>query len=377
MPTVNKHIKKIATIVGARPQFIKLAPLSKDLRKKFNEVIIHTGQHYDLNMSGSFFTDLDIPEPDFNLGIGSADHGTQTGQMLIALEKVMLKEKPDMTVVFGDTNSTLAGALAASKLHIPAAHVEAGLRSFNKTMPEEINRIVADHCADLLFAPTKTAVDNLKNEGLEEQLRFSGDIMLDTLQLNLEKAEKQKNVLKKLDLSEKQYLLLTLHRAYTVDEKDVLGQLLESVSQADLPVVFPVHPRTQKMIRSFDLNITSKIKLIDPLGYLEFLMLQQNAAKILTDSGGIQKEAYLLGTPCITLRPETEWVETVDAGWNIVVGNRPQQLLEAIENFSPSGDRPPVFGTFPVAEKMVEEIEIFLGTKAHPDRNVFVPKTNQ
>ncbi len=344
------------SIVGARPQFIKLAPFSHALRRKYNEVIVHTGQHYDPNMSGSFFAELEIPEPDYNLEIGSGEHGEQTGQMLIALEKVVLNEQPHAIVVFGDTNSTLAGALVGAKLQIPTAHVEAGLRSFNRSMPEEINRIVADHASDLLFAPTRTAVAHLKNEGLARKTRLTGDIMLDTLSISQKKAEKQSAILEKLKLTPGQYLLLTLHRPYTVDAAEVLQPILETLGRTGQKVVFPVHPRTRKMITSFKIKNAENILLLDPLGYLDFIRLQTSARKILTDSGGIQKEAYLLGIPCITLRPETEWVETVEAGWNRIVGHDPAKLIEAIESFNPDGRRPDVFGSIPVAEKMVSAL---------------------
>jgi len=349
-------MKKVVSIVGARPQFIKLAPFSHALRRKYNEVIVHTGQHYDPNMSGSFFAELEIPEPDYNLEIGSGEHGKQTGQMLIALEKVVLAEQPHAIVVFGDTNSTLAGALVGAKLQIPTAHVEAGLRSFNRSMPEEINRVVADHASDLLFAPTRTALAHLTDEGLAAKTRLTGDIMLDTLQLSQNKAEAQSKILEKFELTLKNYLLLTLHRPYTVDTAAVLKPILQAIDRTGKKVVFPLHPRTRKMITSFKKKTYKNLMLIDPQGYLDFVMLQKHAQKILTDSGGIQKEAYLLGVPCITLRPETEWVETVAAGWNRVVGHDPEILTEAIETFNPDGHRPDVFGTFPVAEKMVEEL---------------------
>lgn len=351
---------KIATIVGARPQFIKLAPFSREIRKHFNEVIIHTGQHYDSNMSGNFFADLAIPKPDYDLGIGSGNHGRQTGEMLIALEEVILREKPGMVVVFGDTNSTLAGALVAAKLHIPVAHVEAGLRSFNKTMPEEINRILTDHCSDLLFAPTRTAMENLQTEGLLPYAHLTGDIMLDALETNKQKAREKSGILTQLNVQPKDYLLMTLHRPYNVDQHQQLKGIFHSLKKVNRQIVFPVHPRTRKMLQQFGIEISQNVKMIDPVGYLDFIMLEQGALKILTDSGGIQKEAYLLGIPCITLRPETEWIETVQGGWNQLIGFNTEKLIEAIETFQPATKRESVFGEYPVAPGMVNVIRTFL-----------------
>ena len=346
---------KIASIVGARPQFIKLASLSKKIRHKYREVIIHTGQHYDNNMSDQFLTDLEIPSPRYNLGIGSYSQGKQTGRMIEAIEEVLKNEKPNLAIVFGDTNSTLAGALAAAKMHVPIVHVEAGLRSFNREMPEEINRVLTDHSSDYLFAPTQTAFHNLKREGLLEKSYLTGDIMVDVLKDNINRIEKSYIILEHLNLRPKGYYLLTLHRPYNVDNKIILGKILNSLSQVNQSIVFPIHPRTEKMIKKFKLEVGENIKIIEPVGYLNMIYLEKNSSKVITDSGGIQKEAYILEIPCITIRTETEWVETVKAGWNILVNPDVPNLSEIIESFIPVGNQNKIFGEN-VAERMVEII---------------------
>ena len=350
---------KIISIVGARPQFIKLAPLSKALRRSFTEVIVHTGQHYDVKMSSSFFKDLNIPDADHNLGVGSANHGEQTAKMLMGIESILLNEFPDLVIVFGDTNTTLAGALAAAKLHIPAVHIEAGLRSFNRSMPEEINRVVADHVADHLFAPTQAAVENLNREGLGDRVYHTGDIMVDVLYGNLEVAKARVDLLNAFGVEPNGYYLLTLHRAYNVDDKEKIAKILEELAELEKPVVFPVHPRTSKNLNMHFIRGGEKIRLIEPLGYLDFLAMQYYADKIITDSGGVQKEAYLLGKPCITLRPETEWVETVQAGWNQLLDPNSESIAENIASFAPSGEQPELFG-INVADTMAKTIENIL-----------------
>ena len=271
---------KIASIIGARPNFIKCAPLSKELRKVFDEVIVHTGQHYDYEMNKVFFDELNIPEPDYHLGVGSGSHGEQTGEMLKRIEEVLLEQKPDLVLVFGDTNSTLAGALAASKLHIKVGHVEAGLRSHDRNMPEEINRVLTDRCSDLLFCPTETAVENLKKEGVNNGVHLTGDVMVDALQKNVEIAEKKSMILDELSLKSKEYYLATVHRAESTDEFIRLKSIVDAFCEIE-NLVFPCHPRTEKYLKRFGLwdELTKKVKVIKPVGYLDMLMLEKNAKK--------------------------------------------------------------------------------------------------
>lgn len=311
---------KIVTILGTRPQFIKAAPVSKALRQAgIQESILHTGQHYDEFMSQRFFDELGLPPADINLGVGSGGHGWQTGQMLAGIETVLLAEKPDWVIVYGDTNSTLAGALAAVKLHQRVAHVEAGLRSYNRHMPEEHNRVLTDHCADLLFCPTQTAVDNLHREGITAGVHLVGDVMYDAALQFGELAREKSTILAELNLAPKTYLLATIHRAENTDDPGRLESILEALSGLEEPVIMPLHPRTQQKIVEYGLEVPERgLKLIPPVGYLDMLMLEQNARLILTDSGGVQKEAYFFRAPCLTLRNETEWPETVEAGWNRV-----------------------------------------------------------
>lgn len=313
---------KFVTIIGARPQFIKAAPLSAELRKRHEEILVHTGQHYDANMSDVFFDELGIPKPDYNLGIGGGTHGEQTGRMLEAVEKVMIHEHPDAVIIYGDTNSTVAGALAAAKLHIPVAHIEAGLRSFNRDMPEEINRIVADHVSTWCFCPSDVSVRQLASEGVAKNVYNVGDIMADSVRLFGPKAHAQSRILERLELEPKCFALATCHRPVNTDCEANLRTILEAFSAMAVPVVLPLHPRTMGAVMRYEmgdwLHSQKNIRLIEPVGYLDMLQLQQNAALIMTDSGGVQKEAYYCHTPCLTLRAETEWVETVDVGWNML-----------------------------------------------------------
>jgi len=336
---------KIASIIGARPQFIKCAPLSRELRKLHQEILIHTGQHYDYELDRVFFDELAIPKPEYNLGVGSGTQGAQTGEMLTKIEKVLMQEKPDLVLVYGDTNSTLAGALAGVKLHIRIAHVEAGLRSFDKTMPEEINRLLTDHCADLLFCPTPAAVDNLKREGVSGSISLTGDVMVDALSQNRVAAERSL-ILEKLGLESKLYLLVTIHRQSNTDNEQNLRRIVEACLEIDEKIIFPVHPRTEKYLKMYGIynKLLEKIQVIKPLGYLDFLKLMNNARKILTDSGGIQKEAYILGIPCITLRDSTEWVETVAGGWNVLVGVDKERIIQMAQEFEPDSKKRDIFG---------------------------------
>lgn len=335
-PRSGKKRVKVASIVGARPQFIKAAPLSRALRAVADEILIHTGQHYDDNMSRTFFDELDIPRPDHHLGVGSGSHGLQTGLMLERIETILLSEKPELVLVYGDTNSTLAGAMVAAKLLIPIAHVEAGLRSFNRAMPEEINRIVADHCADLLFCPTKTAVENLKREGVRRGVHLTGDVMYDAALRFAGLAETKSRVLETLSLRKGGYVLCTVHRAENTDDRSRLGGIVQALRRCGRTVVFPLHPRTRKMLEAWgldaDLSAAPSVRLIEPVGYLDMIQLERNASAILTDSGGVQKEACFYRVPCVTLRDETEWVETVREGWNRLTGPDPEAILRALEN---------------------------------------------
>lgn len=349
----------VMSLVGARPQFVKLAPLSQVLRRHFHETIVHTGQHYDHAMSDQFFSDLQIPTPDISLGVGSGTHGQQTAAMISKLEQVLETDRPELLLIFGDTNSTLAGAVAASKMHIPIIHIEAGLRSFNRSMPEEINRLVADHISDYLFAPTETAMGHLAREGIVEFATNTGDIMTDALAQNIDRAKKLVDRDQKILADGAEFILVTLHRPSNVDDPERLAKIVSQLSALDQKVLFPVHPRTRKIIDDYGVAFDANITLLEPLGYLEFITLEDSALKIVTDSGGVQKEAYMLGKPCITVRTETEWVETVDNGWNVLVGSDLDNLTTRIQEFEPTGTPPDVYGSN-VADRMVSEIQAIL-----------------
>lgn len=345
---------KIFSIVGARPQFIKLAPLSARLQGIHEEIIVHTGQHYDYLLSEKIFLDLGIRKPDIHLESGSGTHARQTAEMMIKLELAMINEKPDLIIVFGDTNSTLAAAISAAKLKIPILHIEAGLRSFNRNMPEEVNRIVTDHLSGYLFAPTATAIKNLIFEGLDSISSLTGDIMVDTLDHNIKLALKKSSVLANLNLKQDDFSLLTLHRDYNVDDSRILGNLLNQLGDLNEKIIFPVHPRTRKILNTFS-TLPENIELIEPLGYLDFITLEHKSKRIITDSGGIQKEAYILKKPCITLRTETEWVETVEEKWNLLISPTDPEIAAKIISFLPPEKQNLIFGEN-VTDKMIEII---------------------
>jgi UDP-N-acetylglucosamine 2-epimerase len=353
---------RVASVVGARPNFIKLAPVSRELRREFDEIIIHTGQHYDYEMDRVFFDQLEIPRPDYHLGVGSGSHGRQTAEMLSRIEECLLETRPDLVLVFGDTNSTLAGALAAVKLQMRVGHVEAGLRSFDKTMPEEINRVLADHCSHILLCPTSTAVANLRREGLTENVFLTGDVMVDAQKDCQIIADKRSRILAELGLRPGGYCLATVHRAANTDDPHRLTSIAEAMKEIG-DVVFPCHPRTEKFLRQLGLweGLKERVTVIKPVGYLDMMVLEKNARKILTDSGGVQKEAYLLGVPCITLREETEWVETVEDGWNVLAGADKDRIVALAREFSPSGRQKEVFGHGNASFQAVRRIAELLG----------------
>ncbi|WP_291632268.1 non-hydrolyzing UDP-N-acetylglucosamine 2-epimerase [Clostridium sp.] len=347
---------KLLTVIGARPQFIKAAAVSNIIRQQHEEILVHTGQHYDENMSRVFFEELKIPKPKYNLGVGSGGHGKQTGAMLIELEEIYLKEKPDMVLVYGDTNSTLAGALCASKLLIPVAHVEAGLRSFNMNMPEEQNRILTDHLSKYLFVPTPSAVANLKNEGLTNGVYNVGDVMYDAT-INFSKVSKEKStIMDHLNLNHEEFILTTIHRAENTNDINRLKNIIDALNESGEKIVLPLHPRTKKYMDDYKFKFKNHIKIIEPVGYLDMISLELHCKKILTDSGGVQKEAFFMKKPCVTMRDETEWVETVENGWNIVVGTDKKKILNGIVSFKPEKDQENIFGDGHAAEKILDII---------------------
>jgi UDP-GlcNAc3NAcA epimerase len=353
---------KVASIVGARPQFIKAAPVDRELRRICEHVLIHTGQHYDYAMSAIFFEELEIPEPDYNLGVGSASHAQQTGEMLIRIAETLDEEKPDCVLVYGDTNSTLAGALAAVKLHFPLAHVEAGLRSFNRSMPEEINRVLTDHLANLLYCPTETARGNLAREGIAAGVFNFGDVMYDAVEQSIDVVDTKSRILAWLDLQQGSYLLATIHRPANTDDANNLGSIFSALAETEETVVFPAHPRTRLAMERMGCELPSNVRLLEPVSYLDMLALEKNARLVLTDSGGVQKEAYFFGVPCVTLREETEWVETTEAGWNLLAGASAPRIVDAVRGFRPEGERPQIFGDGKAGERIVLHLQSTFGS---------------
>jgi len=346
---------KVASVVGARPQFVKAAALSPVLRERATEILIHTGQHYDYEMSQIFFEQLPLPAPDYHLGVGSGPHGRQTGEMLERIEAAILEVKPDWVLVYGDTNSTLAGALAAAKLNIPVAHVEAGMRSYVRGMPEEINRVLTDALSTLLLCPTATAVSNLAREGISDGVHNVGDLMAELLMSELPRAARR-GALERFGLQTGAYVLATVHRAANTESADALDRILHGLAASPDPVVLPLHPRTRAALEHFHVQMPAPIRVVEPVGYLEMLALESQARMIVTDSGGVQKEAYLVGVPCLTLREETEWPETVASGWNRLVGTQTAAIAEAIHTFRPHSERPPIFGSGSAARRIAEAL---------------------
>lgn len=356
---------KIVTVVGARPQFIKAAAVSRVLRTEFTEILVHTGQHYDQNMSDIFFEELDIPRPNYNLGVGSGTHAKQTADMLIKIEEVLFKEKPDMILVYGDTNSTLAAALAACKIHVPVAHIEAGLRSFNMLMPEEQNRILTDRISSYLFCPTKTAVDNLNNEGIMDNVYNIGDVMCDAVLYYSKHMVKKKPSyffdrlefeFKKMQF--KKWYLATIHRAENTDDIKKISEILAAFEKLDEKVLFPVHPRTRGMVKTLcDKYNYTNIVFVKPIGYLDMLYFTKNAVKVVTDSGGLQKEAYILGTDCITVRDQTEWIETLDGGFNVLAKPDMNDILNKTNLSKALAGRKEYYGDGEAAKKIIDVLK--------------------
>jgi len=351
---------KIISIVGARPEFIQAAPVSRAVRQRHTEILVHTGQHYDYKMSQTFFDELGIPAPDYNLEVGSGSHGKQTAEMLARMEEVLLKEKPDLVVVRGDTNSTLAGALAAAKLNLPTAHIEAGERSYDRRMPEEINRLVADVLANLYFCASQTAVKRLAAEGITQNVHWTGDVMLDAMLYNRPIAERNSRILNQLNLAPGSYALVTIHRAANTDDAQRLRNLVTALNHAPETVIFPVHPRTRVALERVGAEFKPHVRLVEPQGYFDMATLEANARLIATDSGGVQREAYFLGKPCLTLRDETEWTETVTAGWNVLTGNEPEKIIQLWRNFAPPAHKPAIFGNGTAGEQIAKILETSL-----------------
>jgi UDP-N-acetylglucosamine 2-epimerase (non-hydrolysing)/UDP-GlcNAc3NAcA epimerase len=354
---------RIVTVIGNRPQFVKAAAVSRPLRERHEELIVNTGQHYDDELSRVFFDELEVPEPAFELGIGDGSGTSQTWRMLKALEPVLADLRPQLVLVYGDTNSTLAGALAAAQQQVPVAHVEAGMRSFDRAMPEELNRVLTDHASDLLLCSTETAVANLEREGVAGEVRLVGDAMADVTLAFAPVAEARSRALAEHGVEPGGYLLVTAHRQGTVDDPERLEMLVELLEALPLTAILPLHPRTRARLESSGLmerlERAPLLRLARPLGYLDFLTLARHARAVLTDSGGVQKEAYLLATPCVTMRSTTEWVETVDSGWNVLVDLDADAALRALERPAPAGERPELYGGGRAGERIRDAIDAY------------------
>ncbi len=349
------------TIVGARPEFIQIAPVTRAIRRRHTEIMVHSGQHYDENMSSVFFSDLGIPEPDVNLGVGGGGHGQMTGQMLIKMEAAMLEYAPDWVVVFGDTNSTIAGGMAAAKLHLPVAHIEAGLRSYDRKMPEEVNRVLTDHLSTLLFAPTAAAVENLAKEGIRDGVKLVGDVRVDVVMQTVERSKaRQAALLQATGLAAGEaFALATIHRASNTDDRARLTEIVSAFNTLDLPVVLPVHPRLKKMMAEFGLTFSGNVRSIEPIGFVDMVALLDSCRIVVTDSGGLQKEAYMLRRPAVTVRDTTEWIETVHSGWNRLTEPADFKAAAAAALAPPPAAHPDFYGAPGVCERIVDELEAF------------------
>lgn len=360
---------KILSVVGARPEFIQAMPVSRAIRANHQEILVHTGQHYDYRMSQTFFDELDIPTPDYNLEVGSGSQSRQTAEIMIRLEEVFLTEKPDFAIIRGDTNSTLAAALVTSKLNIPFAHIEAGERSFNRAMPEEINRLIADRLANSHFCVSQVGRQNLLTEGITGSVHWVGDVMLDALLYAQPVARTKSKILNQLGIKPKKFSLVTIHRAMNTDNPERLRRIISALNLVSEVVILPVHPRTQKTLTSINVHLENHVRIIEPVGYFDMLTLEENARLIATDSGGVQREAYYMGIPCLTLRDETEWGATIETGWNKLVGADQKLILDNWFNFVPPVEHPAIYGIGTAGQRIAEILNDF-GVYEFQSKNV-------